>query len=67
MGPCFGGDDVCHQGLYGLISDNLMNLNVVLAKDTTVKVDETSHVHLFWGMKGTGHNFGVVTSFELTI
>lgn len=67
MGPGLGGGHGRHEGLYGLISDNLINLNVVLADGTSVRVNETSHPDLLWAMKGAGHNFGIVTSFELKI
>lgn len=67
MGPALGGGHGRHEGLYGLISDNTINLNVVLANGTAIRVNETSHAELLWGMKGAGHNFGIVTSFELKI
>jgi hypothetical protein len=41
-------------------------MNVVLADGSTVQVNSKSYTDLFWGMKGAGHNFGIVTSFELT-
>jgi FAD/FMN-containing dehydrogenase len=67
MGPGLGGGHGRHEGQYGLISDNIINLNVVLANGTAIRVNETSHADLLWGMKGAGHNFGIVTSFELKI
>ncbi|KAJ2982867.1 hypothetical protein NUW58_g6354 [Xylaria curta] len=67
MGPGLGGGHGRHEGLYGLISDNLINLNVVLANSTAIRVNATSHAELFWGMQGAGHNFGIVTNFELKI
>lgn len=67
MGPGLGGGHGRYQGLYGLISDNLVNLNVVLANGTAIRVNETTNTELFWGMQGAGHNFGIVTSFELKI
>ena len=50
-----------------MISDNLVNLNVVLGNGTAIRVNETTNPELFWGMQGAGHNFGIVTSFELKI
>ncbi|EHK47045.1 hypothetical protein TRIATDRAFT_217465 [Trichoderma atroviride IMI 206040] len=52
---------------YGLISDDFLSLNVVLANGTTVAVDSSSHSDLFWAMKGAGHNFGIVTSAYIKI
>ncbi|KAL7755536.1 hypothetical protein ACKLNR_014634 [Fusarium oxysporum f. sp. zingiberi] len=42
-------------------------MNLVLANGTAVKVNDTSHPDLWWAMRGAGHNFGVVTSFEMRI
>ncbi|KAJ5883733.1 6-hydroxy-D-nicotine oxidase [Penicillium subrubescens] len=32
-----------------------------------VRVNATSHSDLLWAMRGAGHNFGIVTSFEMNI
>ncbi|OTB10566.1 hypothetical protein K445DRAFT_69980 [Daldinia sp. EC12] len=53
--------------LYGLVLDNIIHLNVVLADGSTISVNETSHKDLLWAMKGAGHNFGIITSFKLKI
>ncbi|KAL8417566.1 hypothetical protein RB594_001287 [Gaeumannomyces avenae] len=57
----------CDCGLYGRISDNFVNLNVVLANGSAIGVNATSHPDLWWGMQGAGHNFGIVTSFQSKI
>ncbi|KAL7624848.1 hypothetical protein AAE478_004062 [Parahypoxylon ruwenzoriense] len=62
-----GGGHGRYQGRYGMISDNLVTLNVVLANGTAITVSERSDPDLLWAMKGAGHNFGIVTSFELNI
>ncbi|KAI2642103.1 hypothetical protein GGS21DRAFT_501165 [Xylaria nigripes] len=67
LGPGLGGGHGRLQGQYGLISDNIRNLNVVLANGTAITVSNTSHADLFWAMQGAGHNFAAVTSFELNI
>ncbi|RDA83522.1 hypothetical protein CP532_4149 [Ophiocordyceps camponoti-leonardi (nom. inval.)] len=67
MGVALGGGLGRYQGLYGLISDNFINLNVVLADGSTITVNETSYDDLFWAMRGAGHNYGIVTSVELKI
>lgn len=66
-GPALGGGHGLLQGFYGLISDNLVSMNVVLANGTAIKVNETSNPDLWWAMRGAGHNFGIVTSFEMMI
>ncbi|TVY90066.1 FAD-linked oxidoreductase, partial [Lachnellula willkommii] len=60
MGPGLGGGHGWLQGRYGLVSDQYVSLNVVLANGSLITVDECSE--LFWAMKGAGHNFGIVTS-----
>jgi FAD/FMN-containing dehydrogenase len=55
------------QGRHGLTADHFVNLNVVLASGTAVQVNERSHPDLWWAMRGAGHNFGIVTSFESKI
>lgn len=64
LGPGLGGGHGRMQGKNGLISDHFVSLNVVLANGSTIVVNDKSHKDLFWGMKGAGHNFGIVTSLE---
>ncbi|KAL2849405.1 FAD-binding domain-containing protein [Aspergillus pseudodeflectus] len=67
LGPGLGGGWGKWQGHHGLISDNIRSLNVVLANGRAITVNATSYPDLFWGMRGAGHNFGVVTSFDMNV
>ncbi|KAH8716742.1 hypothetical protein GQ44DRAFT_688767 [Phaeosphaeriaceae sp. PMI808] len=62
MGPALGGGHGRYNGLYGLVADNILHYNVVLANGTEIGVNKTSHPDLLWALKGAGHNFAAVTS-----
>ena len=54
-----------YQGYWGLVQDNIIDADLVLANGDEVTVSETSCPDLWWGLRGAGHNFGIVTSFNL--
>ncbi|KAF1919310.1 hypothetical protein BDU57DRAFT_137282 [Ampelomyces quisqualis] len=62
LGPALGGGHGRYNGLYGLVTDNIVHYNVVLANGTEIGVNETSHSDLLWALQGAGHNFAAVTS-----
>jgi FAD/FMN-containing dehydrogenase len=49
---------------FGLSIDSLVECEVVTASGDLVVASESENSDLFWGLRGGGGNFGIVTSFE---
>jgi FAD/FMN-containing dehydrogenase len=48
---------------YGLTVDSLLAVDVITATGETVRASAGERADLFWGVRGGGGNFGVVSSF----
>ena len=52
---------------YGLTIDQLVSVDLVTAAGEFVKASGTENADLFWGVRGGGGNFGIVTEFEFSL
>jgi FAD/FMN-containing dehydrogenase len=52
---------------HGLACDNVLGYEVVTADGDIVRANRHEHPDLYWGLRGGGGNFGVVTRFEFQL
>src|SRR6202521_2393841 len=55
------------QRKHGFTIDNLLSVDLVTAEGRQLHASKDENADLFWGIRGAGANFGVVTSFELRL
>ncbi|RAL67588.1 hypothetical protein DID88_008341 [Monilinia fructigena] len=64
-GLTLGGGYGYLSGQYGLVIDNLLSVQMVLASGQVKTVSERESPELFWAVRGAGAAFGVATEFVL--
>jgi hypothetical protein len=67
VGYTLGGGFAWLGRKYGFNADSVREADVVSADGELLKVGAYEHPDLFWGLKGGGGNFGVVTSMEFAL
>jgi hypothetical protein len=63
-GLTLGGGIGWQHRKHGLAIDNLLSVDLMTADGDLVTASEGENADLFWGVRGGGGNFGIVTSFE---
>ena len=52
---------------YGLALDNVRGMEIVTARGEILRADAQENPELYWGCRGGGGNFGVVTGFDFDL
>src|SRR6195256_4853819 len=52
---------------HGLFCDNVVAFEMVTADGEIVHASQTENADLYWGLRGGGGNFGIVTEFEFQL
>jgi FAD/FMN-containing dehydrogenase len=55
------------QRRFGLTIDNVRAAELVTADGRLVRASDEENPDLFWGLRGAGANFGIVTAFEFAL
>jgi len=66
-GLTLGGGMGYLTGEHGLVIDNLIKVTIVTSNGSILTASETENADLFWGIRGGGCNFGVVTQLVLKL
>ncbi|KAI0096946.1 FAD binding domain-containing protein [Nemania sp. FL0031] len=62
VGATLGGGIGPYQGIHGLLLDALESVTMVTGSGEIVTASKQENSELFWGIRGAGQNFGIVTS-----
>jgi hypothetical protein len=64
-GLTLGGGLSFFSNIHGFACDNVASYEVVIASGDIVVASPENNADLYWGLRGGGNNFGLVTQFEL--
>ncbi len=53
------------EGHYGMGVDNMISVRLVTAEGKCITVSSTENPDLWWGLRGAGHSFGIVSSLTV--
>lgn len=67
VGAALGGGIGPYQGVHGLLLDDLKSVSIVTGSGEIVTASQDVNSDLFWGLRGAGQNFGIVTSATFQI
>ncbi|TIC99758.1 FAD-linked oxidoreductase afoF [Colletotrichum higginsianum] len=67
IGVALGGGVGRFTGLYGLMIDDLVSVRIVTANGTVLEASKKTNADLFWGIRGAGANFGIITSATFNV
>ncbi|MCJ1436396.1 hypothetical protein MMC27_005775 [Xylographa pallens] len=62
-----GGGISYFSGRYGLVCDNIVGYEVILASGDVVEANQNHNSDLWLALKGGSNNFGIVTRFDLRV
>jgi hypothetical protein len=66
-GLTLGGGEGWLSGKYGMVIDNLLAVEMVLADGSVVHASNEEHPDLFWAVRGGSGNFGIITAFTFQL
>lgn len=67
VGAGLGGSHGRLKGLYRMVLDNIIQLNIMLANSSTIRINTTSYNDLYQALRGAGHNFSIIISIETNL
>jgi FAD/FMN-containing dehydrogenase len=60
ISPTLGGGVGRLSGTHGILSDQLLSVQIVTANGSLVTASKEENSDLFWALRGAGGNFGIV-------